>query len=416
MKTIVNRRDFIKTAAAGVTAMSFSARSYGRILGANERIRLGQIGCGDRGCGAHMAGVHQHDKSQNVEYVAVCDPWRVARERAASLVKEWYGHDAAKFVSYRDLLASADVDAVMIASCDHQHATHLEAAAKAKKHIYVEKPMAKRMPELVRAVDAVKEAGVVVQVGTQIRGLPTSTGCRRLWQSGVLGKPSRLEQCRNGDKPYWYHYVKDVKKEDVAWEEFLMGASTRLFDPVLYSGWYGYREFSDGPVPGFGSHFIDLVHYITGAQFPSSCVCLGGTYTWKDENRFSCPDHVEALWVYPEGFMVSFSCNLGNGSGSRHRYFTDRGQLILDDWLAPAYSSEGGPKRDGKVRGASLVQPVEGPDHFLDWLQCMRSGKPTRAPIDAGYQHAVAVIMAMQSFDSGGRMVYDRETRTVRQG
>jgi predicted dehydrogenase len=413
MKTL-DRRNFLKTTAVGMTAMSFSARSYGRILGANERIRLGQIGCGDRGREAHMTGVHQHDKAENVEYVAVCDPWRVAREKAAARVKEWYGHEAKQFVSYRDLLACEDIDAVMIASCDHQHATHLEAAAKAKKHIYIEKPMAKKFGELVRAVDAVKAAGVVVQVGTQIRSLPTSTGCRELWQSGLLGKASRLEQCRNGDQPYWYHYVKDVKREDLAWDEFVMGATSRPFDPVFYSGWYGYREFSDGPVPGFGSHYIDLVHYITGAQFPTSCVCLGGTYTWKDEHNFSCPDHAEALWVYPEGFMVSFSCNLGNSGGSRHRYFAEKGQLILDNWTAPAYSAEGGFKRDTRLRGVTPVKPIDGPDHFQDWLQCLRTGKPTRAPIDAGYQHAVAVIMAMESFDSGARTVYDRAQRLIR--
>ncbi|MCX6908823.1 MAG: Gfo/Idh/MocA family oxidoreductase, partial [Verrucomicrobia bacterium] len=99
--------------------------------------------------------------------------------------------------------AREDVDAVMIASLDHHHATQLEATAKAKKHVYVEKPMARNMEELCRAVDAVKAAGIVVQVGTQTRSLPSSTGCRELWKSGILGKASRIEQCRNGEKPYW---------------------------------------------------------------------------------------------------------------------------------------------------------------------------------------------------------------------
>lgn len=414
MNTVCNRRDFLKGTVAGATAMTFTARSYARVIGANERIRLGIIGCGDRGRNAHMAGIHKHDKLENVDIVAVCDPWRVAREKANDMVKEWYGHEAKQFASYRDLLACKDVDAVMIASCDHQHTTHLEAAARARKHIYVEKPMAKHMDKLVRAVDAVKEAGVVVQVGTQIRSLPTSTGCRELWQSGLLGKPSRIEQCRNGEQPYWYRYVKEVKKEDVDWNEFLMDAPKRPFDPVLYSGWYGYRDYSDGPIPGFGAHFIDLVHYITGAEIPASCVCLGGTYTWNDEHHFTCPDHAEALWIYPEGFMASFSCNMGNNSGSRHKYFCQKGTLTLDNWAAPSYGAEGGPKHDGSIRGVNPVQAIEGPDHFQDWLQCIRSGKPTRAPIEAGYRHAVAVIMAMDSFDSGRRTVYDRKKRAIR--
>jgi predicted dehydrogenase len=413
MNTTVNRRDFIKTAAAGVTATAMTARSYARIKGANERIRLGQIGCGGRGREAHMTGIHKHDKAENVEFVAVADPWRIAREQAAALCKEWYGIEAKQFSSYRDLLALKDIDAVMIASPDHAHTTHLEAAAKAGKHIYVEKPMARQMDALVRAVGAVKEAGVVVQVGTQVRSLPTSTGCRELWQSGILGKASRIVQCRNSEQPYWYRYVKDVKKEDVDWPEFTMGVTTRPFDPVFYSGWYGHLEFSDGPIPGFGSHFIDLVHYVTGAQFPTSCVALGGVFTWKDVRNFTCPDHAEALWVYPEGFMAVFSCNMGQAGGRTHRYFCEKGQLIMDNWGAPAYSAEGGPKRDGKIRGVNEVKPVETPDHFQDWLQCMRTGKTTRAPIEAGYQHSVACIMAVESFTTGRRTRYDAAKRAI---
>ena len=301
-------------------------------MNANERIRLAQIGCGGRGIGAHMMGVHKHDKAQNVEYVAVSDPWRVAREEAAAHCKEWYGRDVKQFVSYRDIMACEDVDAVLIASPDHHHSTQLEAAAKTKKHVYVEKPMARSMPELLRAVDAVKAAGVVVQVGTQIRSLPTSTGCRELWKSGVLGKASRIEQCRNGERPYWYGFLKDIKKEDIDWNEFLLDAPQRPFDAGVYSGWYGYLDYTDGPVANLGCHFIDLYNYITGVQFPASCVCNGGVFTWKDEHNFTCPDHVEALWVYPEGLMVAYSSNFGNGGGNRHRYFCEKGQLILDNW------------------------------------------------------------------------------------
>ncbi|MBM3888751.1 MAG: Gfo/Idh/MocA family oxidoreductase, partial [Verrucomicrobia bacterium] len=380
----------------------------------NERIRIGQIGCGGRGREAHMTGVHQHDKAENVEFVAVADPWRIAREQAAALVKEWYGQEAKQFVSYHDLLAMKDLDAVMIASPDHAHTTHLEAAARAKKHIYVEKPMARKMDALLRAMDAVKETGVVVQVGTQARSRPTSVGCRELWKSGILGKASRLEQCRNAEKPYWYRYVKDVKKEDLDWAEFTLGATKRSFDPVFYSGWYGYLEFSDGPVCGMGSHFIGLLNYITGAQFPTSCVCNGGVFTWKDEHRFTCPDHVEALWVYPEGFMAVFSANYGNSSGNRCRFFCEKGQLNLDNWNAPTYSAEGGPKRaEGTIRGVNEVKPIETPDHFLDWLQCMRSGKTTCAPIEAGYQHSIACLMAVQSYNTGRRTTYNHAKRAI---
>jgi len=404
----------MKSAVAGGVVMS--ALSYSRVLGANDRISIGIIGCGSRGRDAHMPGVHAHAASQNIEITAVCDPWRVAREQAATKAKDWYGRTPRMFSSYRDLLALKDVDAVTIASCDHQHTTHLQAAAEAGKDAYCEKPLARRMDRLNAAYDAVKKAGVIVQIGTQLRSLPSFTGCRKLYATGLLGTVGRIEQCRNGERPYWYQYVKDVKAEDIDWAEFLMDVPMRPFDPVLYSGWYGYREFSDGPVPGLGSHFIDLVHYITGARFPTHCVSLGGTFTWKDEHHFTCPDHVHALWTYPEGFMVSYSTNFGNGSGNSFKIFGDRGVMDMVQWTAPVITAEGAPKRRGEIRGRQPVEEVPMPDHFLDWLQCLRSRKTPNASIDAGYQHAVACIMAVQACDTGKRMIFDEAAREIREG
>ena len=416
MRYAFTRREFLKS-AAGTAVLASTAASYARVVGANDRISIGMIGCGDRGRGAHMAGVHPFDKEQNVEFTAVCDPWRVAREKAGELVKQWYGREARVFSSYRDLLELKDVDAVMIASCDHVHTTHLKAAAKAKKDVYCEKPLAKDFEKLKSACDAVKAAGVVVQIGTQLRSLPTFTGCRELYKTGILGKVARIEQCRNGAQPYWYGYLKrEVRKEDVDWKEFAGDAAAGEFDAIKYSGWYGYREFSDGPVPGFGSHYLDLVHYITGATFPTRCVCMGGTYTWKDEHQFTCPDHVQAMWEYPEGFMVHYSSNLGNGSGNTFKMFGDVGTLDMVNWNAPVLTAEGGSKNKGAIRGTKAVEGVERPEHFLDWLQCLRTRKTCNAPIEAGYQHAVGCLMAVRAYDSGKRQVYDTEKREIREG
>ncbi|MHC4509333.1 MAG: Gfo/Idh/MocA family protein [Planctomycetota bacterium] len=416
MQGSYSRRKFLKTAAAGSAALAMSATSYSRVIGSNDRISIGIIGCGGRGVGAHMPGVHAHDKSQNIEITAVADPWRLRQEAASAQAKEWYGRNARKFSSYRDLLALKDVDAVMIASCDHQHTTHLKAAAKAGKDAYCEKPLAMRMDRLRDACDAVKKAKAVVQIGTQLRSLPSFTGCRKLYRTGILGTVGRIEQCRNNERPYWYQYVKEVKAKDVDWKEFLMDRPYRPFDPVLYSGWYGYREFSPGPVMGYGSHFIDLVHYITGAKFPTSSVCLGGTFTWIDERKFTCPDHVQALWIYPEGFMVSYSTYCGNGSGNSFKIFGDQGILDMVKWTEPVLTAEGGSKRRGKIRGTNPVKDVPRPDHFLDWLQCLRTRKTPNASIDAGYQHAVACIMAMQAYDTGRRTIYDHRKREIREG
>lgn len=416
MPGLHSRRQFLKTASAGAAALALSAASYGRIVGANERISLGLIGCGSRGFDAHMPGVHKHDKAENVEFTAVADPWRLRRERAAGRIKEWYGAESRQFVSYKDLLALKDVDAVMIASPDHVHTLHLEAAAKAGKDAYCEKPLAMDLEKLKAACDAVRAAAAVVQIGTQLRSLPSFAGCRELYKTSILGKVSRIEQCRNGGRPYWYGYLQEADEKDVDWREFLMDCPPRPFRADLFTGWYGYRGFSDGPVPGFGSHYIDLVHYITGAKFPASAVCHGGTFVWKDEHNFTCPDHVQATWIYPEGFMVHYSTNFGNSSGNSFKMFGDQGTLDMVTWTAPVLTAEGGEKNKGAIRGKQPVKDIEQPDHFQNWLQCLRTRKTPNASIDAGYQHAVAVIMAMKAYDTGRRQIYDPEKREIREG
>lgn len=417
MQNSPSRRQFLATASAGA-AMAFTATSYGRVVGANERIALGLIGCGGRGYAAHMTGVHKHDKAQNVEFVAVSDPWRIRRERAAERCKEWYGRTAKQFASYRDILALKDVDAVMIASCDHQHAVHLEEAAKAKKDAYCEKPLAMDMESLKRCCDAVKAAGIVVQMGTQVRSYPTSTGCRDLFRTGAIGKVTRIEQCRNGTKPYWYSWMQraePIKEEDVDWREFLMNRPMRPFDGKLLTGWYGFREFTDGPLANLGCHFIDLYNYIVGTTFPVSCVAQGGTFTWKDEG-FTCPDHCEAVWTYPEGFLVSYSTNFGNGSGSVHKIYGEQGTVDLTNWQKPVYSNAGAIKPGNLSAKETPVTPVETPDHFLNWLQCLRSRKACNAPIEAGYQHCVPALMAVRAMDTGRRQVYDAKKRDFHDG
>ncbi|NLO03972.1 MAG: Gfo/Idh/MocA family oxidoreductase, partial [Bacteroidales bacterium] len=340
MKSNVSRRNFLRQGAIVASGVSVFPESLtilkkGGSLGANDRLRIGIIGCGSRGNRVYMNGIHNHAEAMNAEIVAVCDPWRVSREQTNIKVKEWYGHDAKQFVSYRDLLQMKDLDAVMIASPDHLHTTHLEAAVRAGKHVYVEKPLAMDMDKLIRATDAVKKSGVVVQIGTQLRSLPGINGARELFRQGKIGKLSRVEECRNSPRPYWYGYLRDVKEEDVDWKEFLNDRPVRPFNPDVYSAWYGYYEFSHGPIPNLGAHFIDIVHYVSGAGFPESCVCLGGTFTWKDEHKFTTPDCIQATWTYPEGFLVSSSNNLGNGMGSVRNFYGDKGMIRMSNWNEP---------------------------------------------------------------------------------
>lgn len=417
------RRHFLKQSASlllgstlpVISSPAFAAKSYGRVRGANERIRIGIIGCGQRGKNHHMEAIHRHAEAMNLEIVAVADPWRVAREEANAKAREWQSADVRQYVSYADLIARDDIDAVMISSPDHLHTTHLEAAARAGKHIYIEKPLATEMDKLLRAVDAVTAAGTVVQVGTQLRSLPGIVGAREVIRNATIGKISLIEERRNASRPYWYNYLnRGVLKADIEWKEFLGDRPMRPFDAKLFEGWFGYYEFSQGPIPQWGAHFLDMIHFMMECGIPESCVCSGGVLTWKDEYAFTAPDFVQATWMYPEGFALMSSNNFGNSAANTRKLFGASGTLKVDNWNAPTYSAEGGRRRDGSIRGENEVAPIPRPDHFLDWFQCMRSGGKPHAPIEEGYQHAVACLMAVKSYDTGKKTLYDPVSRSIK--
>jgi predicted dehydrogenase len=363
-----------------------------------------------RGIGTEMASVRDHAKEENLEVIAVYDPWRVARENAAAKAKEWFGTDAKQCRSVDELLGLADVDAVFI-SVARSLALDLEAATSGASTCRREAD-GDRHGELNRAYTTAKASGVVIQVGTQLRSTAVAMGCRELVKSATRPTlPHRAGTQRR--RPYWHEHLNpDVRAEDLDWKTFAKGRTTKAFDPILYSAWYGYWEFSQGPVPQWAVHFLDTAHFIAGLGIPESCVCLGGVYTWKDEHAFTAPDQVQALWQYPEGLMISYTTNFGNSAGDMIRYCGDKGTLKLG-WEDATYSADGGIHRDGSIRGENKVEPIEQTDHWVNWYRCMRDRKTPNASLDAGYQHAIASIMATMSYEKGRRARFDAAKRTI---
>jgi len=405
----LNRRDFVGTSIA-VTAASLS-----RVRGANDRINIGIIGCGDRGRESHMKDILSFRNDCRVQIVAVCDPWRQMREKAAAAVKTATGEEPRQFVHYQDLLAHRDLDAVTIATPEHQHCTQLIAAVEAGKDAYIEKPLAMNMDELKRAVDAVDRSGRVVQNGTQIRSLPQARAARQFVSAGGLGKVLKASQARNGYRPYWYQYAeRPIREEDVDWKAFLMHLPDRPFDPDQYAGWYAYREFSRGPHTTQGLHFVDTVHYITGVGAPTSAVSHFGIYRWKHPRR-TAPDSVEMTFEYPEGFVVRYGQFFGNAAGRFLNLYGTRGSIDCSNWSWDGewpLSGEGTEEPERIQPGATLPK-AESVHHMKNWLECLRTREEPNAPMSAGYAHAVAGILADESHVRGRKMVYDPVKREI---
>src|ERR1700677_1474072 len=337
----IDRRTFVKHAAGALLATGMDARSYARVLGANDRIRLGQLGCGDRSQG-HVHMVTLASKQIPVETVAVCDLWSLAREHRAAQVKRAFNLEPQSFKYSEEMLALKDLDGVMIATGDFQHAKLCAEVVRAGKDCYVEKPFANVLSEAIETRDLVKQSKQIVQVGTQHRSQPYPLAVRDIIRSGQIGKVVHIEQEWNVNEERWRFTPMDtgiskerlmdihmewkqwlngnapqLREQDTDWKRWLLGKPDRPFDPPVYLEFRLYKDFSSGIFDQWLSHGCDMVHLWTDEAYPESVVANGGIFAWKDGR--DNPDTCVTAIVYPKGFLYTYKTVFGNSYRSFSR-------------------------------------------------------------------------------------------------
>src|SRR6202012_3741113 len=336
-----DRRTFLKHTGLAVLAAGMDARSYARIMGSNDRIRLGQLGCGARSHG-HVHMTQLAARTMNVETVAVCDIWSLARERRAAQVKQAFNLDPQSFKYSEDMLARRDIDGVMIATGDFQHAKLCIDVVAANKDCYVEKPFANVLSEAKAARNAVKASKQVVQMGSQHRSQPYQLAVRDIVRSRRIGPLVHIEQEWNVNEERWrfvgadtgnsevmeqdrdrewkkwlYDRKSKLREEDTDWERWLLGKPYRPFDPHIYLEFRLYQDSSSGIFDQWLSHGSDLVHLWMDEAYPESVVANGGVYAWKDGREN--PDTCVAAVTYPKGFLYTYKSVFGNSYRSFSR-------------------------------------------------------------------------------------------------
>jgi len=428
----IDRRSFLNqtaAAVAGAGVFSSSAFSYSRIKGANERILLGHIGIGDRGTELQWIASQLKDK-QNVEMAAVCDLWKVNREKAAARAQSVYGRAPRSFQCMDDLLAQKDIDAVIISTADFQHAPVLRLAAEAGKDAYCEKPMANNLEEAKAARDAVLARSLIVQIGTQHRSEPYQIATKQLIDEGALGDVTKVEMVWNYHGPRWRGRpeVPQIREQDTDWRKWLMHKPYRPFDPRAYFEFRLYRDFSSGIADQWLSHGIDLVHYFLDDHFPKSVVAHGGIFAWRDGREN--PDTFQALLEYPKGFLVSFSTTFGNDCDSFSRIMGKKATLVNIGgegsprwkWVEEKGNHEDNPfiKREERyvlLPGNDKLPPTfmgdEDLSHMTNWLECLRSRKTPNATVLHGFAHSVADIMATRAYREGKKLYWNPKAEQI---
>src|SRR5437867_2318012 len=299
-----SRRNFIEGLAAGVAA---TALSSSRVLGANERIRLGIIGPGARGKELMRFAL----ACPNTEIVGAADVYTRRLEEAKKIAP-----NAKTYLDYRHLLEDTSIDAVLIATPQHLHAQHFVASLDAGKHVYQEKTMAFTVDHAKRMRAAYQKAGKrTVQIGHQGCSSGQVTDATNFLATGNLGKITAIHShmYRNTPhgKPQWSRPVYPVMTaEHIIWKSFLGEAPQREFDPNRYANWRFFFDYSGGNVYENMCHQLSFWYKVMKLQIPKSVNMVGGVYLWKDGREV--PDTMNVAMEHPEEILFTWDSGFGN--------------------------------------------------------------------------------------------------------
>jgi predicted dehydrogenase len=440
-----NRREFLKAggAALAATAVTWNARSYAAIVGANDRVKVGVVGCGDRMKGSLIPAFLDHAKELNFELTAVSDLWNRRREEGAAYIQKLSGSPVATVRNNDELYARNDVDAVLVATADFQHALHGVEAVNAGRDAYVEKPTAHTMADARAFLSAVKQTGKIVQVGTQRRSTPSYQKAAEYIKSGAFGDIVMVEMTWNVNQPgRWRRpdVVPLLKEQDTDWKRYLLNNPYEPFDARKYLEFRLFWPYSSGIPDQWLVHQIDTVHWFSGLAHPRSVVANGGIYLWKDGRQNW--DTMTAVFDYgplddpSKGFQVQYSSRFTNSAGGvKELYYSNGGMIDMDkqtvtptgglrakeaaamgmkENLLPSFSLS-----ENAVGASTAADTGRDPmtsANMCNWMECVRSRKTPNASIEAGYSHSIALCMNVAAIQTGEKVTFDDKTQQVMAG
>jgi predicted dehydrogenase len=283
---MISRREFLNTAAAGTAglAVSSSAKSYGQIMGANERLNFAVIGLNSRAY-AHLSSLKANKAHARIGYV--CDvESNILNKFAAATTKEM-GDAPKSEKDFRKILADKDVDAITIATPDHWHAPMAIAGVQAGKHVYVEKPCSHNPGEGALLVEVQKKYGKLVQMGTQQRSSPHTIEIVDKIHNGLIGRAyfgkawySNTRKSIGVGKPAAVPATLD-------WDLWQGPAPRQAYkDNVQPYNWHWFKTWGTGETLNNGTHEIDVCRWALGVDYPKRVTASGGRYAFKDDWQF----------------------------------------------------------------------------------------------------------------------------------
>jgi predicted dehydrogenase len=434
-----NRREFIKktaAATAGITVglNSFSPINAKGIMGANDRIRMGFIGLGNRG--SQLLNWFMENK--DVEIGALCDVYEPYALRDRTKVdRRWIdtgkvpnmgediGREVKRYSDYRRLLEQKDLDAVCIATPDHWHALIFKDACEAGKDVYVEKPLTITLQEGRSMVDIQKRTGRVVAVGLNRRGSTTYQKLAKEIQAGKIGKVLSANAFRISNM--YPNGIGNLKGETPPagfdWDMWLGPRASRPYQyniaPYYFRWWSDYSS----QMGNWGVHYMDVIRWMMGEQAPIAISAHGGKYALKDDRTI--PDTMDVIFEFASGANLRFSIyeasNGSNVKGGEVELRGTKGVLLADQ---DQYSVL--PSKPGQFQhGVKLIEPEEyklkSDTSFGDlgikenstgrlirnFLDCVKSRKEPWCPIEEGHRSTSFAHLANIALATKQRLEWD---------
>ncbi len=394
-----SRRNFIKKMAAGSSALAlggvgygFSASSYSRIMGANDRIVIGIMGTNGRGrkMSANFA------LQNNTEVLYICDVEDKALAKGLDAVKKAVGKEPKSEKDIRRMLEVKDIDAVYLAPPDHWHVPATIMGCMAGKHVYVEKPLSHNPAEGEMAIRAARKYKRVVQMGAQRRSWKLLTEGINELKNGVIGNTYMAKTWYTNNRgPIGIGKVVPVPS-NLDYELWQGPAPRRPYkDNLIHYNWHWFWHWGTGEALNNGTHEVDLARWGLGVDFPSKVSSVGGRYRYKDD--WEAYDTQIITWECEKGASVVWegrSCN-GNKVEGLDRgviFYGEKGSLHtghdgytiydLDDNVVKEVKS------DVVVNGRDTSSPAASLDnvHINNFLECVRSGGTPNADVETGHK------------------------------
>lgn len=385
MKTSIDRRRFLQASGA-ITAMALTARSYGQILGANDRVGLGIIGVGRRG--RIVGAAFLADKRTRL--TAIADTYDATRLRVLAALPPELPEPAA-YNAYEDLLARKDVDVVLVSPPDHLHVTVASAALAAGKHVYLEKPTLHRWHEKPVLLAAAREQNRVLQCGMQQRsGAHYARAKEEFFDSGKLGDVVEVRAVWH-DFSWQRREIPDAPKPaGLDWERFLGPAPQVPYKTVRYDSWRYFHDYGNGLLADIFTHWADVAQWMQNDASPQSAYATGGIYKLQDGR--DNPDTVSAIVQYGKWNL--------NFESSVLPLRNDRPSVLFEGTNGLLELARDGfvftPRQGDAVRFDT--KEVLEVSHTRNFLDAITHGSKPNAPLEAGIAASVPVLLAVQSY------------------